>query len=57
MWDIMWFINTMFYFKMLIKDDDHDFFMCGKFWISYIICAEAIANKSFSKGKPIRPMA
>ena len=35
-----------------VKDDE--FFMFAKFRFSSIICAEVIANKSFSTGKPVR---
>ena len=44
-------LNTIFRIEN-VKDDE--FFMCAKFWFSSIICAEVLANKSFSKGKSIR---
>ena len=34
-------------------DDDDEFFRCAKFLFSSIICADVIANKSFSTAKPI----
>ena len=46
-------LTQYLYFKN-VKDEE--FFMCGKLLFTSIIFADVIANKSFSKGTPNRPM-
>ena len=46
-------LTQYWYFKN-VKDED--LLMCGKLLFTSIIFAEVIANKSFFKGTPNRPM-
>ena len=49
-WYITWLINTLF---MLWNVKGDEFYMCAKVWFSAIIFTEVIANKPFSRDKPL----